>query len=98
MPRCAICFEDVDKVYTCKSCGTVFCINCGDLKRRVCALCTDNEEEFEDEEEEEEDEEEPEEEDEEEPEEEDEFDEEENEKEEITESRRSKKKTRYQVR
>jgi|GEM_PF-1226220 len=96
MPKCEICYEDVDKVYTCKLCGVAFCEDCGDPKRRICALCIDEEEgEEEDLDEEHEDEEF---EDEEEPEEEDEEEEEFEEEEEERDERRKGKKSRYQVR
>jgi hypothetical protein len=102
MPRCAICYENVDKVYICKVCGAQFCAECGDPKRGVCELCItevdkelDEEEEIEELEDKEEEEEE---EEDEEFEEEDEFDEEEEEDEDKADRRRRTPKTRYQVR
>ena len=59
MPRCEICYEDVDKTYTCKNCKVEFCEECGDPKKRICILCLEEEEQEEDEEEEEEEEDEP---------------------------------------
>lgn len=50
MPKCEICYEDVDKVYMCKTCGTEFCVDCGDPKKKICILCIEEEEEEEDEE------------------------------------------------
>jgi len=104
MPRCAICYENVDKVYTCKVCGAQFCAECGDPKRGVCELCITeadkglDEEEDVDEEEDEEEEEEEEDEELEEFEEEDESEEEEDEDEDRADRRRKTPKTRYQVR
>jgi len=49
MPRCEICYEDVDKVQTCRLCSVEFCEDCGDPRKRVCALCLDEEEESEEE-------------------------------------------------
>ena len=89
MPRCEICYEDVDKVYTCKLCGVAFCEDCGDPKRKICALCIDEKEGEEEEPDEEYEDEEFE--DEEEP-------EEEEEDEEERDERRKGKKSRYQVR
>ena len=51
MPKCEICYEDVDKVYTCKECGAEFCVDCGDPKKKLCVLCMEEEEEEEEEEE-----------------------------------------------
>jgi len=59
MPKCEICYEDVDKVYTCKECGTEFCVDCGDPKKKMCVLCMEEEEEEGEEEEEEEEEDQP---------------------------------------
>jgi len=44
MPVCGICEEDVDKVYTCKECDTAFCEDCGDIKKRLCMYCVEEEE------------------------------------------------------
>jgi len=57
MPRCEICYEDVEKTYTCKNCKLEFCEECGDPKKKLCMLCLEEEEEENEDEEEEEDEE-----------------------------------------
>lgn len=49
MPKCEVCYEDVDKVYVCKSCGTEFCVDCGDPKKKLCVLCIEEEGEEEEE-------------------------------------------------
>jgi len=99
MPRCEICYEDVDRVYTCKLCQTEFCEDCGDPRKKVCALCLDEGEEGELEEEEEEEFEEDDKEEEEEftDEEEEEFHEEEDEEEEDEDWRSGGKRPRYLI-
>lgn len=39
MPECEICWEEVDNVYECKSCGILFCPQCGSVKDELCRYC-----------------------------------------------------------
>jgi hypothetical protein len=39
MPECELCGEDVDKLYECKMCGTMFCEYCGLVEDRICLNC-----------------------------------------------------------
>ncbi|MFB0543805.1 MAG: hypothetical protein ACETVR_03390 [Candidatus Bathyarchaeia archaeon] len=45
MPRCEVCWEEVDTTYTCKECEIKFCGECGDPKKRLCMYCLEEEEE-----------------------------------------------------
>ena len=42
---CDVCGEEVDKVYECKECGTMFCADCGNPKKMLCSFCLEEEEE-----------------------------------------------------
>jgi len=39
MPECEVCGEQVEKVTTCKSCGTRFCEDDGDPTEKQCIYC-----------------------------------------------------------
>ena len=50
MPKCEICEERVDEVYTCVVCGSKFCEYCGDTDEKICIDCLEEEDNSEDEE------------------------------------------------
>lgn len=54
MSVCEICGLEVVKVVECSQCGTKFCEECGDVKKKLCYDCLGWEEEDEELEEEEE--------------------------------------------
>ena len=37
--ECEICGKEADTLYECKECGTLFCAECGDIRRKLCKLC-----------------------------------------------------------
>ena len=39
MPVCEVCYEDMETVYRCKDCGTLFCSECGSVKEELCLYC-----------------------------------------------------------
>jgi len=43
MQECEICGEEVE-TFTCRVCGRVFCIDCGDPAAGECEFCTEDEE------------------------------------------------------
>jgi len=45
MPKCQICGEEEDKVYTCKKCGTIFCEWCGSTDDILCINCMEDDDE-----------------------------------------------------
>ena len=49
MPFCDVCGDEVERVYTCKDCETIFCGDCGDTKARLCMYCVEEDEEEEEE-------------------------------------------------
>lgn len=39
MPIFGFCGEEAEAVYGCTKCGVLFCAECGDPKRGICAFC-----------------------------------------------------------
>jgi hypothetical protein len=39
MPECELCGENEEKLYKCKTCGTMFCEYCGVVEDRICLNC-----------------------------------------------------------
>jgi hypothetical protein len=46
MPLCSICGDEVGNVVKCKECGERYCEGCGDLDKRLCYFC-DEEDDYE---------------------------------------------------
>ena len=46
MPKCSVCGEDEDNIYTCKKCGVKFCEYCGDAEEKLCLDCLEVESEL----------------------------------------------------
>ncbi|MEM2917976.1 MAG: orotate phosphoribosyltransferase [Candidatus Altiarchaeota archaeon] len=36
---CDICGKTVDKVYVCSDCGSLFCVKCGNVEKKLCKDC-----------------------------------------------------------
>jgi len=43
MPRCTICKETKDEIFTCKECGQTFCRDCGNPDTGYCDDCKEYE-------------------------------------------------------
>jgi len=39
VPECELCGENEEKLYKCKTCGTMFCEYCGVVEERICLNC-----------------------------------------------------------
>jgi len=44
MPECEFCGEQASRIYTCKQCGTFFCVECGSPSEKLCIVCLAEEE------------------------------------------------------
>jgi hypothetical protein len=44
MPECIVCGMESDTLYKCKVCGDRFCEECGDVDKKLCLFCLDEEE------------------------------------------------------
>ena len=42
MPKCSICEQEVDELFTCKHCNAQFCENCGDKEAETCVDCSES--------------------------------------------------------
>jgi hypothetical protein len=43
MPECFICGMEAEPIYKCKTCGELFCEDCGSPIGELCLYCEDEE-------------------------------------------------------
>ena len=41
MDKCEICKKEIEELFQCNSCNTLFCTSCGDNTRALCNDCSE---------------------------------------------------------